>query len=282
MDVLILGSGLVGATLAEKLIAAGHTAAVTTTTPEKVERLKAVTPTVHLLNGADREAVAKAAEGVDAIVVTAGPSAAKAMTRADREASYHEILVETARSVVAASDTAQIVFCSSLSVYGDQANHLDVITEDAPLTRDDDPSPMKFQEAEATYLATNGRATVLRCADIYGGPEVALEVKVKMAHDVLKGSVPFQGSALFYRVNVFDVIRAIEHCVLGNHTGIYNMTHPEVPPTNAEMFDAISANMDLPPLHYRDELAGPGKPISVDALLDTGFVLTETDVATLP
>lgn len=282
MNVLILGSGLVGATLAQKLQANGHTVAVTTTTPEKVEQLTSVTPNVHVLRGADREAVAAAAEGVDAIVVTAGPSANKAMTVEDRAASYHEILVETAKSVVAASDTAHVVFCSSLSVYGDQADHLDVITEDAPLTNFPDPSPVKFQEAEATYLAAEGRASVFRCADIYGGPEIPLEAKVKMAHELLKGTVPFQGKALFYRVHVEDVAGAIAHIVEGRHTGIFNMTHDGVPPTNREMFDALSIAQGYPPLEYRDELTGPGKPVSVQALLDTGYKLTATEVATLP
>lgn len=282
MNVLILGSGLVGATLAAKLQEAGHTAAVTTTTPEKVAQLQAVTPRVHVLRGADRDAVAAAAEGVDAIVVTAGPSAQKAMTRADREASYHEILVETAQSVVASSDTAHLVFCSSLSVYGDQADHLDEITEDAPRTKSDDPSPVKFQEAEDTYLQAADRATIFRCADIYGGPEIPLEAKVKMAHEMLGGSVPFQGKALFYRVHVDDVAGAIAHALLGRHTGVFNLTHPDVPPTNAAMFDAISAAQGYPPLECRDELAGPGKPVSVKALLDTGYQFTATEVAELP
>lgn len=281
MNVLILGSGLVGATLAEKLQANGHTAAVTTTTPEKVERLKAVTPNVHVLTGGDREAVAKAAEGVDAIVVTAGPSAQKAMTVEDRAASYHDILVETAKSVVAANDTAHVVFCSSLSVYGDQADHLDVITEDAPRTKDDDPSPVKFQEAEDVYLAS-GRASIFRCADIYGGPEIPMEKKVAMAHEHLNGSVPFQGKALFYRVHVEDVAAAIAHVVEGRHLGKFNLTHAEVPPTIREMFDAISQAQGLPNLEYRDELAGPGKPVSVQALLDTGFSFEATEVPELP
>ncbi len=282
MNILILGSGLVGATLARKLQDAGHRVAVTTTTPDKVEQLRTVTPNVHVLRGSDREAVAAAAADVDAIVVTAGPSAQKAMTREDREASYHDILVETARSVVAASDSAHLVFCSSLSVYGDQADHLDLITEDAELTRDDDPSPVKFQEAERTYLAAEGRATVFRCADIYGGPEVPLEAKVKMAHEMLGGSVPFQGTALLYRVHVDDVAGAIAHIVEGRHTGVFNLTHAGVPPTNAEMFDTVSAAQGYPPLEYRNELAGPGKPVSVQALLDTGYVFTATEVAQVP
>ena len=91
-----------------------------------------------------------------------------------------------------------------------------------------------------------------------------------MAHQYLGGSVPFSGDALFYRLAVEDAADAIVHALESRITGVHNLTHAEVPPTNAALFDAISAAQDLPALVYRDEIASPhaadlGRPAGRDA-----------------
>jgi nucleoside-diphosphate-sugar epimerase len=210
-------------------------------------------------------------------VVTAGPSAAQAMSRDDRMATYHDVLVKTAESVTGIAGNPHLVMLSSLSVYGHAADHLEVIDESAPTTDSDDPSPANFLAAEQTYLErAGGRSTVLRCADIYGDADPPIEAKVKMAHDLLGGSVPFGGEALFYRVDVGDVARAI-HFALQNHlTGVFNLTHPEVPATNRELFDAIGAQQGHPPLEFRDEIAAPTRPIDTARLRAAGFDTSAT------
>ena len=100
MKVLVVGAGFVGTLVAGRLRDAGHELCVTTTTPAKAEDLEARFGRVAVLRGSDREAVAREVTGADAVVVTAGPSAAQAMTPEDRAATYEEILVQTARSVV--------------------------------------------------------------------------------------------------------------------------------------------------------------------------------------
>lgn len=278
MRVLILGAGLVGTELARELLADGHEVVGTTTTPAKVDALKEVCTDVHVLRGADTELVAKAAEGCDAIVVAAGPNAQRAMTVEERAATYHDVLVATAQSVVGANPP-YVVALSSQSVYGDAANDLDEVTEDAPLTTSTDASPTKFQEMERTYLdALPGKVCVYRCADIYGAGDPPLEAKVKMGHELLKGSLPFEGEALFYRVNVIDVIAAIRHALDNRITGVFNLTHDGVPATNRERFDAIGASMGFGPFEFRDELKAPRKPVSVAALAATGFTTQHTKV----
>ena len=278
MRVLVIGAGLVGRELAARLSGQGHEVVATTTTPAKVDALKEVAAEVHVLRGSDSEAVAKAAAGADAVVVCAGPDARRSMTAEERAATYDEVLVQTARSVVAGTpDTARIVALSSLSVYGGAADDLDEVTEDAPLTTADDASPQKFQEMERLYLERPG-SVVFRCADIFGGQDLPIEQKVRFAHEVLGGSVPFTGSALLYRVHVDDVIAAIEHALAHDLEGVFNLTHAEVPATNRERFDAIGADLGLGSLTFRDELKAPAVPISVDRLADAGFVTRHTPV----
>jgi len=284
MRVLIVGMGLVGAELAAQLRAAGHQVVGTTTTPDRVEALRELADDVRVLRGRDVDALRDAARGCGAIAVCAGPNAARAMTPEERGATYHDVLVATAEGVVAAAggDT-QIVALSSLSVYGDAADGLAVIDESSPLSTSQDPSPRNFQAMERTYLqGAPGRACIFRCADIYGAADPPIEAKVRMAHTILRGSVPFAGEALFYRVDVRDVARAIVFAIQENLEGVYNLTHEEVPPTNRTCFDAIGARGGSGPLEFRGELQGPGRPVTVKRLLGTGFRLEHTRPEPVP
>jgi len=283
MRILIVGCGLVGKELARQMRAEGHYVIGTTTTPGKVAALEEVCDEVAVLSGGDRDKVHAAAAGADAIVVAAGPAAAQAMTVEDRQRTYRQVLVDTAESVASVPGTPHIIMLSSLSVYGGAANHLDLIDESSPLTTDPDPSPAMFQEAERTYqAAAPGRVTIFRCADISGGEDPPIEVKLKGAYDFLGGSVPFYDQALFYRVHMLDVVGAVKWVIDHKNFGVFNLTHPEVPPAMKPMFDALGAKMGKEPLEYRNELLAPSKPVSVDALLGTGFTLSHTVVEKMP
>ena len=271
MKVLIIGAGFVGSAAAQQLIDLGHEVTVTTTTEAKVAGLAEKFGNAVVLRGSDRDAVHAAVGAADAVIVTAGPSAQGSMTPEGRAKTYREILVGTAENVVSAPGNAHIVALSSLSVYGNAANHLDVVTEDAPVTDSEDPSPFNFIAMEKTYLALGERVAVLRCGDIFGEGDPPIEDKVEMAHKFLGGSVPFSGDALLYRLQVEDAAAAAVHAVDKKINGIFNLTHHEVPPTNSKLFDTISAQKGLPALEYRDEIAGPTSPISVQKLIDTGF-----------
>ena len=284
MRALIVGCGLVGGALADSLTADGHQVVGTTTTPGRVEELSSRCTEVRVLRGSDAAAVADAAAGCDAVVVAAGPAAARAMTAEERAATYQEVLVDTATSVVAAVQaagvTGPVVSLSSLSVYGRAADGLDRIDEDAPLTASADASPRFFQAMERTYLdGLPDQACVLRCADVYGEGDMPVEDKIRMAHTVLKGSVPFRGDALFYRVHVDDVVAATRHAVEAGLAGVFNLTHGDVPPTSRVYFDAVGAGLGFGPLTFRDEIETPGRPISIDRLLATGFTLSATTPA---
>jgi nucleoside-diphosphate-sugar epimerase len=283
MNVLVIGAGLVGTEVGARLRALGHQVAGTTTTPGKVDGLREQFDEVLVLRGSDREAVRAAMAGRDAVVVAAGPNAQRAMTPEDRAATYREILVETAESVVAAGGSPYVVALSSLSVYGDAANHLPEVAEDSPVTDSTDPSPTMFLAMERVYLdAAGDRAVVFRCGDIFGAGDPPVEAKIAMAHQYLGGSVPFSADALFYRLAVEDAADAIVHALESRITGVHNLTHAEVPPTNEALFDAISAAQDLPALVYRDEIAAPTRPISVARLAASGFVAARSyDAVTL-
>ena len=283
MKVLVIGCGLVGRGLAKSLRSKGHYVVGTTTRESRLEDISESCDEAVVLVGSDREAVHRAAEGCDAVIVCAGPSAQKAMTPEERQESYRDILVKTAENVASAPFGGQIIAISSISVYGDASNHLWLIDESSPVTADQDASPVCFLAAESTYLIhAAGRACVFRCSDIMGAGDPPIEAKVQLAHRYLAGSVPFHDEALFYRIHQRDVVRAIEHALSLRLTGLFNLTHQEVPPANAPFFDAICDSLGLPPLSFRNELKGPTRPVSVRKLLDTGFKLEHTRAESLP
>ena len=84
MRILVIGCGLVGTALADRLRGAGHVVVGTTTRAEKVEALLAHCDQVEVLRGSERDKVHRAAADCDAIVVCAGPAAQQAMTPEQR------------------------------------------------------------------------------------------------------------------------------------------------------------------------------------------------------
>lgn len=272
MRVLVVGAGLVGSAAATRLAGLGHEVTVTATSVEKVATLQERYAHATVLRGSDAATVAAAVAGQDVVVVTAGPSAQGSMTPEGRAATYRDVLVRTAENVVASVEPqTRVVALSSLSVYGDAADHLDRIDEESPLTGSEDPSPRNFIAMERIYSSLGDRATVLRCGDIFGPGDPPIAEKVAMAHRYLGGSVPFSGAALLYRLHVDDAADAVVHAVHHEISGIFNLTHAEVPPCNAALFDRLSLDQGLPALEYRGEIAAPSSPISVERLAVTGF-----------
>ena len=143
MKVLVIGAGLVGSPSAERLRELGHEVTVTTTTAAKVE------PARRALRRRDRAArhatatrVHAAIAAADAVVVTAGPSAQRVDdARGARQDLPRDPRGDRGDRRGGAGRRRTWCALSSLSVYGNAANHLDVVTEDAPTTDSDRPEP---------------------------------------------------------------------------------------------------------------------------------------------
>ncbi|MGI5274448.1 NAD-dependent epimerase/dehydratase family protein [Nonomuraea sp. CA-218870] len=269
MRYVIIGCGNVGTELARRWTAAGHQVTGTTTTTGRVEELGEVCSEVAVLRGSDRAAVERVTEGADAVVLTVSPRLNRSFDAAQRVAEYADTLTASARTAAAAHP--RVVFTSSVSVYG--AGTGDVVDEDTPVTDDPDASPRNFAEAETAVLATAGGA-VVRIPDVYGHPrDMDYPARVKLAHEVLGGSVPFSADALLYRIDYRDAAAALDFVVSRELTGIYNaVPDGEAPRTNAEVFGEICAAGGWPPLTFRGEIRTPTVPVSSARLRAEGFV----------
>lgn len=271
MRYVIIGCGNVGMELAGRWLRAGHEVIGTTTSPERVEELRACCTDVAVLRGSDRTAVARVSEGADAVVLTVSPRLSRSFDAAQRVTEYADTLAASART--AADVHPRVVFTSSVSVYGAGSGAL--IDEETPLTDDPDASPRNFIAAEAVVLAAPGGA-VLRIPDVYGHPrDIDYPTRVKMAHEMLGGSVPFSGEALLYRIDYRDAAAALAFVVEQGLVGAYNaVPDASVPPTNQAAFGDICAANGWPQLTFRGEIATPTVPISSARLRAAGFAFT--------
>ncbi len=277
MRVMVLGCGNVGVEFAARARACGWSVVGTTTTPGRVAELEPMLDEVVVLTGEDTDAVAAAAAGADAVVVSASPRIMQARTVEERAASYRQVLVASVESAVAACD--RVVFCSSVSVYGDGSQTSgDVLDEDAPRTDSDEPSSVYFAMAEDVVLATP-RGAALRLADVYGNDrDIPYVDRVRMVHEHMGGSVPFAADGLLHRVHVEDVAAAIVHVLANDLAGAYNVVPDLVPaPRNGDAFDAIADEAGLDRLEFRGELATPTRQVSSAKLRGTGFTFAHGD-----
>ncbi|GAB2834694.1 hypothetical protein GCM10022221_36990 [Actinocorallia aurea] len=268
MRYVIIGCGNVGMELARRWTSAGHSVVGTTTTETRVAELSEVCTEVAVLRGSDRPAVERAVEGADAVVLTVSPRLSRSFDAAQRVAEYADTL--TASAATAAAVHPRVLFTSSVSVYG--AGEGDLVTEETPVTSEDDASPREFANGERAVLASPGGSAV-RIPDVYGHPrDIDYPSRVKMAHEMLGGSVPFSADSLLYRIDYRDAAAALAFVVENGLTGLYNaVPDAVVPPTNEAAFGAICAEHGWPALSFRGEIKTPKVPVSSAKLRAAGF-----------
>ena len=276
MKILLLGMGFIGTETARLLKQNRYHVVGTTTTPSKVDSLKALCDDVMVVHGDEADKIKTAASKSDLVVVTVGPNLQRVSNPATREEEYRQSLSVTTQSAAAAH--SRCVFTSSLSVYGDGGAGMDDITEETPVTQSNDPSPRNYKQAEANILAS-GQGTVLRFPDVYGSEkDLSYVDRVKLGHTLMGGKVPFGPDALLYRIHFTDAAKAIVHVIENNLYGIYNVVdNRELPPTNKVLFDKLAAEAGVAPLEFIGFLKLPARKISGEKFISTGYQFQFTD-----
>lgn len=244
----------------------------TTTRPERMAEVRAACDDAAVLRGEDRDAVGEVVASADAVVVCVSPPEARAVTLEGRLALYRTALVETARSVAAAAGSRSVLAISSLSVLG-PAVGAEPLDESADLPTLADPSPRAYGEAEAIYLDLP-RATVLRAPDIVSPGDLSVVEKVRLAHEHLGGSVPFDDRALAYRVTADEVAQTVDAILANGPQGVLHVVPDATPPTNGELYGGACAEAALPPLTFRREIQTPTVEVRSTKLASLGLVLT--------
>ena len=276
MKIFILGMGHVGKALAVHLRSAGHHVTGSTTSPGKVYELEQHADHVVVLRGSQTEAVAAAASGCDAIIVTVAPNVKNTRTVEERHQHYADVLVASCHSAQLACP--RVIFLSSFSVYGDGGAGPAPVDELTPTGNNDEPSSRYYQEAEREVLG-NAAGCVLRFPDMYGAPgDLTFEQRVAMCHEYFDGKAIFSANAPLYAIHFEDVVNAVIHALESGLQGIFNVCdNDRLPATNQQVFDAICANIDLAPLEFLDQIKAPLKKISAAKIYATGYKVTHPD-----
>ena len=276
MHVFILGMGHVGKALAVKLRDDGHRVTGSTTTPGKVEDLSQFADEVVVLRGAESDKLKAAAEGCDVIIATVAPNVKNTRTVEERHQHYADVLVDSCRSAREACD--RVIFLSSFSVYGDGSGAPGPVTEQTPTGNHDEPSSRYYQQAEQQVLHNSG-GCVLRFPDMYGAPgDMNFEERVAMCHEYFGGKAIFSADAPLYAIHFEDVVAAVLHALNNDLKGVFNVCdNDNLPASNKQVFDAICAAKQLPPLEFLDQIKAPLKKISAQKLYATGYSVAHAD-----
>ena len=276
MRILILGLGNIGRALAERLRAQGHTVVGTTTTPGKVDKLKQCVDEVAVLFGHESDKVLAAARDCDAVFVTVAPDFRRSGTIEQRELHYRQVLVDSCAS--AGMATANVIFASSFSVYGDGGEGSAPIDEDTPCSNHDEPSSKYYQMAEQKVLQGDA-GCVLRFPDMYGAPgDMSYPDRVRLCHQYMDGRAIFSADAPLYCIHYLDVVGAMEHALENRLVGIFNVCdHDNLPYTNQQVFDAICEDEALPKLEFLNHIKAPTRKISAAKIYGTGYRVQHPD-----
>lgn len=171
--ILIAGFGYVGAATAGLFHDAGWGVEGWTASAESAERLAALPYLIRAVDLSDREAVARAESGFDAVLQCAS-------SRGGGTEDYRRVYLEGARNLVAVFPESLLLFTSSTSVYAQTDG--DWVTELSPAEPDRETGRI-LREAEEVVLARGG--VVARLAGIFGPGRSALLRKFLAGEAVL-------------------------------------------------------------------------------------------------
>jgi nucleoside-diphosphate-sugar epimerase len=207
------------------------------------------TPHILVFDGsaASPELVASIEES-DAVVISAPPGEAG-----------EPVLLRLADAVARAKRVRNIVYLSTVGVYGDRGG---AWVDEASETRPGSPRGAARLGAEAAWRKlgadTGKRVAVLRLAGIYGPGRNAL---VNLADGSARRIV--KPGQVFNRIHVADIAQAIEACFAQSAAGVFNVTDDEpAPPQDVIAFAAALLGIAPPPEVPFDEARGTLTPMA--------------------
>lgn len=199
MRTIIIGCGYVGSSLARFWRLRGYHVAVTTRNIEKRDALLSIADEVYV----GRE-WGRATSGKDVVVVTVAPDSAD---------QYENTYLDTARSLLPFLSTQQVIYTSSTSVYGDNAElH---VTEESALYPTS-PQARILAETEQVFLQAP-HCCVLRLGEIVGPGRSPIDRLKKMESFPGTGENPINLSYLD------DIVSSIDFAATHRLKGIYNI-----------------------------------------------------------
>ena len=236
MRVSVVGCGWLGLPLAAALAADGHEVRGTTTTPAKLERIRAAGVTPHLVRLAPGpEGDVEGLWDVDLLVVTVPPRDGDAWLK------RLDALLDTARE---RHGVRRFLFTSSTSVYAERGE----VVDEADATPPASERGRRMRAAEERFLGGPGAALVLRLGGLYGEDREPAR-SLAGRRDVAGGDAPVN---LVHRVDVVGVVQGLLSRDV--RSGTFNIVADEHP-TKRVFYASRAATLGLEPPQFSDEPA---------------------------
>lgn len=254
--VAVIGCGWLGAPLACALLEREAEVRGSTTTPQKVERLRAQGVQAELLRLTpgtvpDDPALTRLLSGAAALVLTVPPP------RGEERETYPALLAPVIGSAQS-QGVPHVIFTGSTSVYPDEAREM--AEEDAQAALD---APPVLLRAEAQVEAGAARATVLRLAGLYGPGRPAGRF-LAGRRDVPGGSAPVN------LLHLDDAVGAVLRLLQSGGTGTFNVCAAAHPPRR-DFYPAAARALGLEAPTFAPDTRG-GKTVSSARLRrETGY-----------
>jgi nucleoside-diphosphate-sugar epimerase len=272
MNIAIIGCGYVGYAIAQHWRQnANCVITTTTTTPERVPTLQAVSQKVIVTKGNDPEGLKAVLDNQDVVLLSVGAKNANL---------YEETYLHTAKNLVSLLRTSKtirhLIYTSSYSIYGDRNGVW--VDEETP------PAPANLnahilRKTEEVLLAAeneNLRVCIFRLGGIYGtGREL-----VKIFSRVAGTTRPGNGDDITNWIHLDDIVGAIEFARQHRLQGIYNLVD-DAHLTSRELIDGVLTKHNLPNVIW-DAANKSNRPyntwVSNQKLKDAGYQLIHPQI----
>ena len=273
MRLAIIGCGYVGSRVARLWHEAGNEVTVTTTSPNKIAALQAVSSKVVILTGGDSATLQKVIGDRDVVLLSIG-------SKQRTPQVYRQTYLETAQNLVAAIEAGtgvkQIIYTGSYGIINDKSGG--TIDETVAIKPKDEFGEILYQTEQVLLSAANAnlKICILRLSGIYGEGRELIKIFGRVAGTTRPGS----GDRYTNWVHVEDIVRAIDFAKKQQLEGIYHLNSDEMM-TIKEFFQRLFKAHNLPPVTWDSSQTSTRSnniKLSNQKIKDAGFELAHPQI----
>ena len=273
MRLAIIGCGYVGSRVARLWHEAGNEVTVTTTSPNKIAALQAVSSKVVILTGGDSATLQKVIGDRDVVLLSIG-------SKQRTPQVYRQTYLETAQNLVAAIEAGtgvkQIIYTGSYGIINDKSGG--TIDETVAIKPKDEFGEILYRTEQVLLSAANAnlKTCILRLSGIYGEGRELVKIFGRVAGTTRSGS----GDRYTNWVHVEDIVRAIDFAKKQQLEGIYHLNSDEVIIIR-EFFQRLFKAHNLPPVTWdssQTSTRSNNMKLSNQKIKDAGFELAHPQI----